>query len=79
MISDNLSSGLADHAPNTCIVCTPEAFSQNEVRCPAKNIQHWIKERLLYFHLDLNILNLGKCQRGAMSCLSAALYIFFIL
>ena len=31
LISDNLSSGLADHTPNTCIVCTPEAFSEIEV------------------------------------------------
>ena len=34
LLSDNLSVGLADHTPNTCIVCTPEAFSEDEVsRC----------------------------------------------
>lgn len=27
LLSDDLSSGLADHSPNTCIVCNPEAFS----------------------------------------------------
>lgn len=31
LLSDNLSTGLADHTPNTCIVCTPEAFSEDEV------------------------------------------------
>ena len=31
LLSDNLSVGLADHTPNTCIVCTPEAFSEDEV------------------------------------------------
>ena len=31
LMSDNLSTGLADHTPNTCIVCTPEAFSEDEV------------------------------------------------
>ncbi|RMX51497.1 hypothetical protein pdam_00014843 [Pocillopora damicornis] len=30
LLSDNLSVGLADHTPNTCIVCTPEAFSEDE-------------------------------------------------
>ena len=34
LLSDNLSVGLADHTPNTCIVCTPEAFSEDEAsRC----------------------------------------------
>lgn len=31
LLSDNLSTGLADHTSNTCIVCTPEAFSEDEV------------------------------------------------
>ena len=36
LLSDNLSTGLADHTPNTCIVCTPEAFSEDEVSVAAK-------------------------------------------
>lgn len=35
LLSDNLSTGLADHTPNTCIVCTPEAFSEDEVSIAA--------------------------------------------
>ena len=31
LLSDDLSSGLADHTPNTCIVCNPECFSEGEV------------------------------------------------
>ena len=31
LLSDNLSTGLADHSSNTCIVCTPEALSEDEV------------------------------------------------
>lgn len=30
LLSDDLSSGLADHTPNTCIVCNPECFSEGE-------------------------------------------------
>jgi len=38
LLSDKLSTGLADHTPNTCIVCTPEAFSEDEVSIAAKYI-----------------------------------------
>lgn len=30
LLSDQLSSGLADHVPSTCIVCNPEAFLEAE-------------------------------------------------
>lgn len=44
LLSDNLSAGLADHTPNTCIVCTPEAFSEDEVSivatCMYMGLQH---------------------------------------
>ncbi|XP_068685934.1 TBC1 domain family member 23-like isoform X1 [Montipora foliosa] len=30
LLSDDLSSGLADHSPSTCIVCNPEAFSDTD-------------------------------------------------
>lgn len=36
LLSDNLSTGLADHTHNTCIVCTPEAFSEDEVSIAVK-------------------------------------------
>lgn len=31
MLSDDLASSLADHTPQSCIVCNPEAFSEDEV------------------------------------------------
>lgn len=30
-LSDDLSTGLADHSLQRCIVCTPEAYSEDEV------------------------------------------------
>ena len=74
LLSDNLSTGLADHTPNTCIVCTPEAFSEDEVSIVAMymSLQHQETEYICVIckWKTVQMYLVTRFFGGFMSCLT---------